>query len=119
MRVLQGRTFQRLGDTKTRRFSGKVIAATNRDLAGEMREGRFRPDFYYRLCSDIITTPPLAEQLRETPQDRRALVLFIAYRLVGAEAEELTDQVERWIDAHLPDYTWPGNFRELEQCVRN
>lgn len=88
MRVLQGRTFQRLGDTKTRRFSGKVIAATNRDLAVEMREGRFRPDFYYRLCSDIITTPPLAEQLRETPQDRRALVLFIAYRLVGAEAEE-------------------------------
>src|SRR5690606_8428305 len=60
LRVLQSRTFQRLGDTRTRRFGGKIIAATHRDLAAEMQAGRFRADLYYRLCSDLITTPTLA-----------------------------------------------------------
>jgi Sigma-54 interaction domain len=64
LRVLQSRTFQRLGETRDRRFSGKLIAATNRELAHEMQAGRFRKDFYYRLCSDLIVTPSLEEQLR-------------------------------------------------------
>jgi transcriptional regulator with AAA-type ATPase domain len=120
LRVLQSRTFQRLGDTRTRRFAGKIVAATNRDLAQEMHAGRFRQDFYYRLCSDIIVTPSLAEQLRERPEDRRDLILFIAHRLVGEEAEALTREVDGWIEQNLPQgYDWPGNFRELEQCVRN
>lgn len=54
LRVLETRTFQRLGDTAERRFRGKVVAATNRDLAREMEAGRFREDFYYRLCADRI-----------------------------------------------------------------
>src|SRR5687767_2426698 len=56
LRVLQTRTFQRLGDTATRVFRGKIIAATNKDLGREMAAGGFRKDFYYRLCSDIIQT---------------------------------------------------------------
>jgi transcriptional regulator with GAF, ATPase, and Fis domain len=52
LRVLQSRAFQPLGGTDTRRFEGKIIAATNRDLPVEIRAGRFREDFYYRLCSD-------------------------------------------------------------------
>src|SRR5262245_19419719 len=121
LRVLQTRTFQRLGDTRDRRFHGKIIAATNRDLAGEMPAGRFRQDLYYRLCSDLIVTPSLEEQLASAPDERRALVRFIARRVAGeAEAESLADETERWIDAHLgPGYRWPGNVRELEQCVRN
>ena len=121
LRVLQTRTFQRLGDTRDRRFSGKIIAATNRDLPREMEAGRFREDFYYRLCSDLIVTPSLADQLRDAPDERRALVAFIARRVAGdSEAESLADETVRWIDAHLGDaYRWPGNVRELEQCVRN
>lgn len=121
LRVLQTRTFQRLGDTRDRRFAGKLIAATNRDLPIEMEAGRFREDFYYRLCSDLIVTPSLAEQLRDTPAEREALVRFIARRVAGdAEAETLSAEAESWIDSHLGDgYAWPGNVRELEQCVRN
>ncbi len=121
LRVLQSRSFVRLGETKPRTFEGKVIAATNRDPAEEMRAGRFREDLYYRLCADVIETPTLREQLRETPGDRRRLIRFLAVRLVGEEeADELADEAERWIEEALPaDYAWPGNVRELEQCVRN
>ena len=120
LRVLETRTFQRLGETALRRFHGKIIAATNRDLAAEMREGRFRQDFYYRLCSDMITTPSLKDQLADSPDDLHNLLLFIADRVAGDEAEPLAAEVEAWIDQHIGrDYDWPGNIRELEQCVRN
>ncbi len=121
LRVLQTRTFERLGDTKPLAFRGQIMAATNRDLAREIQTGRFREDFYYRLCSDIICTPSLAEQLRESPDELPNLVLFLARRLVGEEeAPPLAEEVQAWIEQHLgPAYRWPGNVRELEQCVRN
>jgi transcriptional regulator with AAA-type ATPase domain len=120
LRLLQTRTFQRLGETTERRFEGKILAATNKDLEHEMSEGRFRADFYYRLCSDTIATPSLAEQLADDPDDLENLVLHIAQRTVDDEAERLADEVTTWIDRNLPpDYPWPGNFRELEQCVRS
>ncbi|GMR23857.1 MAG: sigma 54-interacting transcriptional regulator [Acidobacteriota bacterium] len=121
LRVLQTRTFQPLGDTKSQSFEGKIVAATNRDLDTEMRSGRFRDDLYYRLCSDLITTPSLKEQLRDAPDDLHDLVFFIARRVVGREeAETITEEVIAWITNHLGlDYGWPGNVRELEQCVRN
>lgn len=120
LRVLHTRTFQRLGDTHSRYFHGKIIAATNRNLAEEMSGGRFRKDFYYRLCADMITTPPLREQLADAPDDLPNLILFITRRLVGEEAEALAEEVQRWIEQKLGmDYPWPGNFRELEQCVKN
>tara|TARA_R110002167_G_scaffold140049_1_gene327741 strand:+ start:652 stop:867 length:216 start_codon:yes stop_codon:yes gene_type:complete len=55
--------FSLVGDSKTCKFVGKIIAATNRDLAAEMEAGRFREDFYYRLCADRIETPSLRAQL--------------------------------------------------------
>jgi transcriptional regulator with AAA-type ATPase domain len=120
LRVLQTRTFQRLGDTKTRVFRGKIIAATNRDLAREMADGQFREDFYYRLCSDLISTPSLRDQLAESPHDLKSMILFITLRIAADEAEALADEVEAWIKKHLGrEYPWSGNFRELEQCVRN
>jgi DNA-binding NtrC family response regulator len=121
LRVLQTRTFHRLGDNQSHPFLGRIIAATNRDLVIELQSGRFREDFYYRLCSDVISTPSLREQLTEAPEDLPRLVRFIARRHVNAEqAEPLTAEVVHIVEAKLgPSYPWPGNFRELEQCVRN
>jgi transcriptional regulator with AAA-type ATPase domain len=121
LRVLQDRTFQRIGETGERRFQGKIIAATNRDLADEMDAGRFRADLYYRLCADVIETPTLRAQLARAPGEIRNLVLVLARRIAGAdEADALTDEVVAWVSKELgSDYPWPGNVRELEQCVRN
>ena len=87
-----------------------------------MAAGRFRKDFYYRLCSDIIATPSLASSSRDSP--RRAAEPRAVHRPAGGGRrrgrERWREEIERWIDAHLGDgYRWPGNFRELEQCVRN
>jgi DNA-binding NtrC family response regulator len=120
LRVIQTRTLQRIGDTTPRRFEGKIIAATNRDLAAEIRAGRFREDFFYRLCADAITTPALREQLTE-PGELHHLARFISARVAGErEADALAAQVVDAIEiAPGFDYSWPGNFRELEQCVRS
>jgi len=120
LRVLEGRTFSRLGETEVREFRGKIAAATNRDLARDMRRGAFREDLYYRLCSDIIPTPSLRERLADNPAELRHLVTSLARRIVGIEAAAVAREVEEWIEIHLgSDYPWPGNVRELEQCVRN
>ncbi|MFW6060880.1 MAG: sigma 54-interacting transcriptional regulator, partial [Phycisphaeraceae bacterium] len=120
LRVIQSRTFQRLGETATRTFHGKIIAATNRDLAHEMHEGRFRTDLYYRLCADLIHAPSLRAQLADRPEELARLVRFVAQRVAGEQGEQIAPEVVAWIERELgPDYPWPGNFRELEQCVRN
>ena len=120
LRVLETRTFQALGDSADRHFHGKIIAATNRDLAEEMHQGRFREDFYFRLCSDTIRTPSLREQLSESPEMLGELLQFIMRRVAGENVGGLAEEVEQWIKQHLgSDYPWPGNVRELEQCVRS
>ena len=120
LRVLQSRKFQRIGDTAEKEFFGKIIAATNRDPAEEMRARRLREDFYYRLCSDLIVTPSLREQLSDSPEALRPMILFLAQRMVDDEAEALTTETEEWIETKLGrDYPWTGNVRELENCVRN
>ncbi|MFP5284960.1 MAG: sigma 54-interacting transcriptional regulator [Thermoanaerobaculia bacterium] len=121
LRVLETRTFQRLGESQPRRFQGKVVAATNRDLAAEMRAGRFRADLYYRLCSDLLVTPSLRERIADSPRELSDLVLALAQRAVGDDlAEEVARDVEAWIRDNLGlDYPWPGNVRELAQCLNN
>ena len=123
LRVLQTQQFSRVGETKSRNFEGKFIAATNRELELEMRSGRFREDLYYRLCADRIQTPTLREQLVDRPEDLVELTRFIAARLlrhVKDEVDALTSESVDWIQRNFGSkYAWPGNFRELEQCVRN
>lgn len=123
LRVLQARTFQRVGETKPRAFRGKFVTATNRDLVAAMRQGRFRDDLYYRLCADVVRTPSLREQLADAPEDLTAIVKHVADRVVPQAPEEaarLADDATAWIERRLGiAYAWPGNFRELEQCVRN
>ncbi len=120
LRVIETRTFHPVGDTATMRFQGKLIAATNRDLAADIRSRRFREDLYYRLCSDQITTPSLAEQLADSPGMLRELVVYMSRRVAGDEGEDLAGEVTIWIESNLETgYAWPGNYRELEQCVKN
>jgi DNA-binding NtrC family response regulator len=120
LRVLESRTFNRLGETQNRQFLGKIIAATNRDLPVQMRDGTFREDFYYRLCSDVLVVPSLAQRLADNPGEVRQLIQHLVLSVVGEDAPEVAVEVERWIEQHLGlKYAWPGNIRELEQCVRN
>jgi DNA-binding NtrC family response regulator len=120
LRVLQTRQFQRIGEQTSRNFAGKLIAATNRDLRLEIARGSFRQDLYFRLCGDLVQTPSLREQLREAPDDLAQFVRFIALQLAPSEPDSIVKDSLEWIERHLPaDYPWPGNFRELEQCVRN
>ena len=120
LRVLQNRQFQRLGETQDREFQGKIIVATNRDLRREIAQGRFREDLYYRLCADVVETPALATQLHDNPAVLEQLAEHLARRLVPGEARPLADEVVAFVRREIPrDYPWPGNIRELEQCVRN
>jgi transcriptional regulator with PAS, ATPase and Fis domain len=120
LRVIETRKFSAVGDTALREFQGKLIAATNRDLTKEIRAGRFREDLYYRLCADLVRTPSLREQIDESPGVLRDLLLFMVRRVVGDDAEKSLAEVEDWVHNHMPpDYARPGNYRELEQCVRN
>ena len=120
LRVIETRTFHSVGETAARQFRGKLITATNRDLTDLMRRGQFREDLYYRLCSDQVTTPSLAEQLADSPGVLRELVYYMSRRVAGPEAEELAREVMLWIEGRLgAGYDWPGNYRELEQCVKN
>lgn len=120
LRVIETRKFSAVGDTALREFHGKLIAATNRDLTVEIRAGRFREDLYYRLCADLVRTPSLREQIDDSPAVLTDLLLFMVKRVVGDEAEQSLAEVEDWVRNHMPaDYAWPGNYRELEQCVRN
>lgn len=121
LRVLQTRGFQRLGDTATLTFAGKIIAATNRDLGAEIAAGRFREDFYFRLCSDRIETPSLREQITGSRAELLRLCTWVSRRLLSeAEAGRLADDLADHIEQTLGlGYPWPGNFRELEQAARN
>ncbi len=113
LQVLQERTFTPMGGREKKRFSGRVIAATNQPLERLRREGSFRDDFFYRLCSDVIRVPTLRERIAESSAELPQLVRLLVERITGSA--ELGDQVlERLPRGHA----WPGNVRELEQAVR-
>jgi DNA-binding NtrC family response regulator len=119
LRVLQERVFSPVGSREQVRFRGRVIAATNKPLATLRGPGGFRDDFYYRLCTDSITIPPLRERLAEEPRELDALLSHILARVAGDAAAELrpivVEALRGLIRGH---YAWPGNVRELEQAVR-
>ena len=83
------------------------------------QQGQFRDDFYYRLCSDIITVPALRQRLQEEPRELEVLVTGILTRMIGPEGKSLVGLVCESIQRDLgPRYPWGGNVRELEQAVR-
>ena len=120
LRVIETRRFNPVGDTASVRFQGKLVAATNRDLAADIAARRFREDLYYRLCSDQIATPSLAEQIADSPRVLAESIAYMAHKIAGGDSDALAAEAMEWVGKNLGrDYAWPGNYRELEQCVRN
>src|SRR6185295_4556060 len=90
LQVLQERTFAPVGGRERKRFSGRVIAATNQPLDRLRSEGRFREDFFYRLCSDVIRVPTLRERIAESSAELPQLVRILVERIAGTA--DLADQ---------------------------
>ncbi len=112
LRVLQDRTFERVGGTETLEVDVRLIAATNRDLAADVQEGRFREDLYYRLNVVRIEMPPL--RLREGD------VLLLANHFLRKYAAENKKTITGWSDAaraKILAHSWPGNVRELQNAI--
>jgi DNA-binding NtrC family response regulator len=112
LRVLQERRFYRLGGTEEVKVDARVIAATNKDLAAEVREGRFRDDLYYRLNVIEIRLPALRERREDIPLLAEHFSERLAHEL-GKPVDGVSENAMRV----LLDYHWPGNVRELENAV--
>ncbi|NDD92873.1 sigma-54-dependent Fis family transcriptional regulator [bacterium] len=112
LRFLQEREFERVGDTKTIRVDVRIIAATNKDLEHEVREGRFREDLYFRLNVIDLHMP----SLRDRPEDIPALaegLLHKAFLAANRPPRPLSEEARRAILS----YPWPGNIRELKNAL--
>ncbi len=112
LRVLENGEFQRVGETTSRFSNSRIIAATNRDLRKEVREGRFRGDLYHRLSVFSVHVPPLREQ------DEDKLLLLEHFRAhyareVGTPAFTLSPEARKLWE----EYHFPGNVRELRNIV--
>ncbi len=112
LRVIQERTFFRVGGSEEIQVDTRVIAATNKDLQKAVADGTFRDDLYYRLNVINIQIPPLRERREDIPLLTRNFVEQISHE-VGKEVEDISEGALKI----LIDYDWPGNVRELENAV--
>ena len=114
LRVLEERTFERLGGTETLRMDGRLIALTNADLQRAVATGRFREDLFFRLNVLVIPVPPL----RDRREDIRPLADYFLARLGGVHGRpnlRLSEASSRL----LASYAWPGNVRELKNAIEH
>lgn len=112
LRVLQEGKFELLGSSETIRADVRVIAATNRDLVNEIRNGRFREDLYYRLNVFPISAPPLRERREDIP--------LLVWKFVQEFSESMGKTIEcipRKMMDKLQSHPWPGNVRELRNII--
>jgi two-component system nitrogen regulation response regulator GlnG len=112
LRVLENGEYQRVGETQTRVSRARIVAATNRDLRQEIRQGRFRADLYHRLSVFTIAVPPL----REMGEDKLKLLEHFR-RLFSARAGTQPFRLEDGARARWLAYPFPGNVRELRNIV--
>lgn len=113
LRVLQEGEIRPLGTNTTRSINVRVIAATNKDLSEEVRQGRFRQDLYYRLATFLIHIPPLRQRLQDVP--------YLAHALLQDAIQQMGKSVKGFSTealACLQAYAWPGNVRELQNEVK-
>jgi formate hydrogenlyase transcriptional activator len=112
LRVLQQQEFERLGSTRTIHVDFRLLAATNRDLAHMVKEGRFRSDLYYRLNVFPLTVPPLRSRKEDIP--------FLVWHFVkkyAARMNRVIDSILSQDMAAMTEYSWPGNVREVQNFV--
>ncbi len=112
LRVIQDGEFERLGSSRTIKVDVRIVAATNRNLEQEVRDGRFREDLWYRLSVFPITTPPLRDRLEDIPM----LVDFYVKK-ISKRLGKTVDIVPTNVMSTLQSYDWPGNVRELENVL--
>ncbi len=112
LRILQEGRFERVGEERTRHVDVRIVAATNRDLRREVREGRFREDLYFRLDVFPIASVPLRERVEDIP-------LLALHVLAGAQRKLKVDglTLSEGDMARLRTYGWPGNVRELQNVI--
>jgi len=114
LRVLEEGSFERLGSTKPLHVDVRIIAATNRDIAREVKEGRFRTDLYYRLNVFPIVIPPL----RERPEDIPLMVWAFVKEFQKKMGKEIENISKKSMES-LQSYPWPGNVRELRNVLEH
>ena len=112
LRVIQEREVMRLGETTARPVDVRLIAATNRDLAAEVAQQRFREDLYYRLRVIDLHVPPL----RERPEELRTLARDLLARTAARLHRPIVGYTPHALDRVLA-YLWPGNIRELQHAI--
>ncbi len=112
LRVLQESQFERLGSTKLIKVDVRVIAATNRDLAKEVKEGKFREDLYYRLNVFPISVPPLREHSEDIP-----LLVWAMAKEFGKIFGKTIESIPKKNMDDLERYPWQGNIRELRNMI--
>ena len=114
LRVLQEGRVTRLGGSREITVDMRVIAATNKNLKKEIKKGTFREDLYYRLCVIPIKLPPLRERKGDI---RKFIEYFFSMKSIklGKEIPEITKDLFN----RLQGYNWPGNIRQLENCIEN
>ncbi len=112
LRVLQEREFKRVGDAQTRKADVRILCASNRDLESQVREGSFREDLYYRINVVQLIMPPLRERIEDIP-------LLIEYfcRKFQTGSQQNTTSVTPGALKKLMNHPFPGNIRELENCI--
>jgi PAS domain S-box-containing protein len=114
LRVLQEGEFQRLGSPKNHKVKVRVIAATNRDLAAEVRKGRFREDLYYRLRVFPIEVPTLRQRIEDIP-----VLVFAFMEEFSVRMGKKITKVPRNAMEALQKHSWPGNIRELRNVIEH
>lgn len=112
LRVLQEGEFERLGSPKTIRVNVRVIAATNRNLVEEVKNGRFREDLYYRLNVFPMVIPPLRERRDDIP-----MLVWEFLRELNEKMGKKFSRISKNSMASLQTYSWPGNIRELKNVI--
>ena len=114
LRVLEEGRFERLGSSKTLQVNVRIIAATNRDLAQDVNEGRFRKDLFYRLNIFPIAVPPLRERREDIP-----LLVWAFVRQLEKKMGKRVDAIPRKSMEALQTHSWAGNVRELRNVVEH
>jgi Nif-specific regulatory protein len=112
LRVLQQKTFERVGEADPVRVNVRILAATNRDIEAMVEKGEFRKDLYYRLNVILLYVPPL----RQRPEDIPELAQFFLKKYSLEMKKQFDGFSEDALQAMLT-YSWPGNIRELENCI--